>query len=144
MFICLVKLASAVFRFSFNLWISKCLPFSVFFAHPREFLQRPHTGQHRYRTWWPTPRWFVFHIHFTPNTILFLVENVNFPMYVLLLVSLVSFHVWFTSAQTVSAVKSILYSSRSAKRSTLFGDLQCNNLVTVTVNPQVYTIFSIL
>ena len=43
MFICLVNLASTVFRFPFDLWISTCLPFFRYFAHLREFLQHSST-----------------------------------------------------------------------------------------------------
>ena len=42
----------------------------------------------------------------------------------------------------ISAIKSILYSSRSAKCSTLSGGLQSKNRVTVTVNPRVHTMFN--
>ena len=76
MFICLVNLASTVFRFSFNLWISNCLPFPVFSRIYVSFFSIYNTGQWRYCTWWPTARWFVFQIHFTPDGILFFIKRI--------------------------------------------------------------------
>ena len=76
MFICLVKLPSTVFRFSFNLWISNCLSFSIFFGVHVSFFSNYRTGQWRYCTWWPTARWFVFQIHFTPGGILSFIERI--------------------------------------------------------------------
>ena len=46
-FICLVELVSAVFQFSFNFWISNCLPFSV--GVLLSFLSK-YSGQQRYQT----------------------------------------------------------------------------------------------
>ena len=46
-FICLVELVSAVFQFSFNFWISNCLPFSV--GVLLSFLSK-YSGQRRYQT----------------------------------------------------------------------------------------------
>lgn len=66
----------------------------------------------------------------------------DFPLEISLPASFVSFHVRFTLYQTVSAVKFILYSSRSTKRSTLCGGLQCKNHATITINPRVYKIFN--
>ena len=141
MFICLVNLASTVFRFSFNLWISNCLPFPVFFAHLREFLQHLHNRSveilhlvtNGEMICFPDP----FHARWHP-----FLHQKDFPLEISLPASVVSFHVRFTLCQTVSAVKFILFSSRSTKRSTLCGGLQCKNHATVTINPRVYTIFN--
>ena len=56
MFICLVKLTSTVFRISFNLWVSNCLPFSVLSRVHVRFFSNYSTDQWRYCTWWPTAR----------------------------------------------------------------------------------------
>ena len=141
MFICLVNLASTVFRFSFDLGISNCLPFSVISRIYVSFFSICNTGQLRYCTWWPTARWFVFPDPFHARWHPFL-HRKDFPLEISLPASFVSFHVRFTLCQTVSAVKFILYSSRSTKRSTLCGGLQCKNHATITINLRVYKIFN--
>ena len=67
MLICLENLVSAVLRFSFNLWISNCLPFSVFSHIHVSFFSNYDTSQRRYCTWWPMARWSIFHIHYRPK-----------------------------------------------------------------------------
>ena len=141
MFICLVNLASTVFRFPFDLWISTCLPFFRYFAHLREFLQHLqhwsveilHLVTNGEMICFPDP----FHARWHP-----FLHQKDFSLEISLPASFVSFHVRFTLCQTVSAVKFILYSSRSTKRSTLCGGLQCKNHATITINPRVYTIFN--